>query len=191
MASDSCFTRSFHVWIFIGGHILGIDLSNGRVRCPQPPLHARADHGSVCHLMTCHAFRVKTKVQQRALAGEKYRGVIETLTRLIRGEFIVPPLMTTPLRVFLSIPSTRSPGSVVPRIMLIPVLPSFFFYHQVLTRKIRSHCWQVSVGCIGDLASALFGVSLRMGFCGRSSTLCRTISIDFRSADPPSQRVAP
>jgi len=28
---------------------------------------------------------VKTKVQQRALAGERYRGVIETLTRLIRG----------------------------------------------------------------------------------------------------------
>jgi len=28
---------------------------------------------------------VKTKVQQRALAGERYRGVVETLTRLIRG----------------------------------------------------------------------------------------------------------
>ena len=32
---------------------------------------------------------MKTKVQQRALAGERYRGVIETLTRLIRGESIV------------------------------------------------------------------------------------------------------
>ncbi|KAF5373876.1 hypothetical protein D9758_000633 [Tetrapyrgos nigripes] len=28
---------------------------------------------------------VKTKVQQRALAGDRYRGVLETLTRLIRG----------------------------------------------------------------------------------------------------------
>jgi solute carrier family 25 carnitine/acylcarnitine transporter 20/29 len=28
---------------------------------------------------------VKTKVQQRALAGERYRGVTETLRRLIRG----------------------------------------------------------------------------------------------------------
>jgi len=32
-------------------------------------------------------FRVKTKIQQRALAGEQYRGVAETLHRLIRGKF--------------------------------------------------------------------------------------------------------
>ncbi len=31
-------------------------------------------------------FSVKTKVQQRALAGEQYRGPGETLYRLIRGE---------------------------------------------------------------------------------------------------------
>lgn len=30
-------------------------------------------------------FRVKTKIQQRALAGEKYRSPWETLQRLIRG----------------------------------------------------------------------------------------------------------
>ena len=30
-------------------------------------------------------FRVKTKVQQRSLAGERYRGPLETLHRLIRG----------------------------------------------------------------------------------------------------------
>jgi hypothetical protein len=30
-------------------------------------------------------FRVKTKIQQRALAGEKYRTPWETLQRLIRG----------------------------------------------------------------------------------------------------------
>ena len=33
---------------------------------------------------------MKTKVQQRALAGERYRGVFETLTRLIRGKFMIP-----------------------------------------------------------------------------------------------------
>ena len=38
------------------------------------------------------SFRVKTKVQQRALVGERYRGVFETLTRLIRGKFIIPEL---------------------------------------------------------------------------------------------------
>jgi hypothetical protein len=32
---------------------------------------------------------VKTKVQQRALAGERYRGVGETLHRLIRGKIAV------------------------------------------------------------------------------------------------------
>lgn len=30
-------------------------------------------------------FSVKTKVQQRSLAGERYRGPLETLRRLIRG----------------------------------------------------------------------------------------------------------
>jgi len=33
-------------------------------------------------------YRVKTKVQQRALAGEKYRGPLETLHRLVRGKWI-------------------------------------------------------------------------------------------------------
>lgn len=33
----------------------------------------------------CDVLRVKTKVQQRALAGEQYRGPWETLYRLIRG----------------------------------------------------------------------------------------------------------
>lgn len=33
--------------------------------------------------------------------------------------------------------------------------------------------------------SVLSGASLRMAFCGLFSTLCRIISIDFRSADPP------
>ena len=33
-------------------------------------------------------FRVKTKIQQRALAGEPYRGVAETLHRLIRGKVL-------------------------------------------------------------------------------------------------------
>ena len=37
---------------------------------------------------------MKTKVQQRALAGERYRGVVETLTRLIRGEFKPPTFIT-------------------------------------------------------------------------------------------------
>lgn len=32
---------------------------------------------------------VKTKVQQRALAGEKYRGPLETLHRLVRGKFLL------------------------------------------------------------------------------------------------------
>lgn len=115
MASNSCFARSIRVWIFIRGHILGIDLSNGRVRYPQPPPRPRTDHGDVCHLMTCHAFRVKTKVQQRALAGERYRGVVETLTRLIRGEFIIhPPHRDQKRHTFPSIPSARSPGSVIP-----------------------------------------------------------------------------
>jgi len=31
--------------------------------------------------------RVKTKIQQRALAGEKYRGPLETLHRLVRGKW--------------------------------------------------------------------------------------------------------
>ena len=30
-------------------------------------------------------FSIKTKVQQRSLAGERYRGPLETLHRLIRG----------------------------------------------------------------------------------------------------------
>lgn len=34
---------------------------------------------------------MKTKVQQRALAGERYRGVWETLHRLVRG---TPPVST-------------------------------------------------------------------------------------------------
>ena len=32
-------------------------------------------------------FSVKTKVQQRSLAGERYRGPLETLHRLIRGMY--------------------------------------------------------------------------------------------------------
>lgn len=58
------------------------------------------------------SFRVKTKVQQRALAGERYRGIVETLTRLIRGESSLLSVLG----------------------MLIPVL----FMHQVLTRKTQS-----------------------------------------------------
>lgn len=66
---------------------------------------------------------MKTKVQQRALAGERYRGVIETLTRLIRGEFIVPTFMIrrlhtpTPHPVFaflFTLPSARFPGFATP-----------------------------------------------------------------------------
>lgn len=34
---------------------------------------------------------MKTKVQQRALAGEKYRGPLETLHRLLRGLSLLPP----------------------------------------------------------------------------------------------------
>ena len=45
----------------------------------DPPLNAHS------HPRPC--ISVKTKVQQRALAGEMYRGPGETLHRLIRGEF--------------------------------------------------------------------------------------------------------
>ncbi|KAA1469522.1 mitochondrial carrier [Dentipellis sp. KUC8613] len=41
---------------------------------------------------------VKTKVQQRALAGERYRGPLETLQRLIRGQSPVARLMACPHR---------------------------------------------------------------------------------------------
>lgn len=39
-------------------------------------------------LMGCS---VKTKVQQRALAGERYRGPLETMRRLVRGEAVKLP----------------------------------------------------------------------------------------------------
>ena len=71
-------------------------------------------------------FRVKTKVQQRALAGERYRGVVETLTRLIRGEFVLPTVITikdmmqsAPHPVFAILSSlhpvsrTRCPGLII------------------------------------------------------------------------------
>lgn len=45
---------------------------------------------------------MKTKVQQRALAGEKSRTILETLRRLIRGAFSA---------VFLSRVRTLTPGS--------------------------------------------------------------------------------
>ena len=40
--------------------------------------------GCVIWLISC-TISVKTKVQQRALAGERYRGVVESLHRMIRG----------------------------------------------------------------------------------------------------------
>jgi solute carrier family 25 carnitine/acylcarnitine transporter 20/29 len=58
------------------GHILGTDLSIGRVSVTFliPYIYIFTNLSSV-----------KTKVQQRALAGEKYRTTWETLHRLIRG----------------------------------------------------------------------------------------------------------
>lgn len=38
VASNSLFPRPVCLWIFIGGHILGIDLSDGCVRYPQNPM---------------------------------------------------------------------------------------------------------------------------------------------------------
>jgi len=59
------------------GNLLGPNLPIGRV--------------SIFNLLSSFAitniFSIKTKVQQRALAGEKYRTTWETLHRLIRGKF--------------------------------------------------------------------------------------------------------
>lgn len=125
------------------------------------------------------SLRVKTKVQQRALAGERYRGVIETLTRLIRGEFIVLPfiviLKTSYPPVFHPYPRVSIMGE-----MLNSVLS---FLLQVPTRKTRERCWRVSADCTGGWVSALFGASLRTGYYGRSLTSCRTTSIASRSVD--------
>ena len=75
------------------------------------------------------SYRVKTKVQQRALAGERYRGVIETLTRLIRGEFIIPTFMITIKNI---IPS-QSPSCVY--------APAFLSFHPVfrIRSPVRNH----------------------------------------------------
>jgi hypothetical protein len=59
-------------------------------------------------------FRVKTKVQQRALAGERYRGVVETLTRLIRGKSITPTLITIKVIIYPLPPNPMFPSPPSP-----------------------------------------------------------------------------
>ncbi|KAJ3763837.1 hypothetical protein EV360DRAFT_65896 [Lentinula raphanica] len=60
------------------GNFLGLDISTRRVTVFHW-LGRRTNPSQTC------VFRVKTKVQQRALAGERYRGPFETFYRLIRG----------------------------------------------------------------------------------------------------------
>ncbi|KAJ3766614.1 mitochondrial carrier domain-containing protein [Lentinula raphanica] len=59
-------------------NFLGLDISTRRVTVFHW-LGRRTNPSQTC------VFRVKTKVQQRALAGERYRGPFETFYRLIRG----------------------------------------------------------------------------------------------------------
>lgn len=74
-----CLTNSLFMSI---GNFLGIDLPTWRVGGFCVRFHA------VTHSYTLSS--VKTKVQQRALAGELYRGPWETLYRLVRGMFVMP-----------------------------------------------------------------------------------------------------
>jgi solute carrier family 25 carnitine/acylcarnitine transporter 20/29 len=58
------------------------------------------------------AISVKTKVQQRALAGERYRGPFETLYRLIRGEAILFDFLS-PIQIPVPGPDPKAPKPLV------------------------------------------------------------------------------
>jgi len=60
---------------------MGSHISNGCVSLLSDTAHRNHAQANVGP----HYRSVKTKIQQRALAGERYRGVAETLHRLIRG----------------------------------------------------------------------------------------------------------
>jgi hypothetical protein len=78
MVADTNILDSLRLWFAGRRDFMGIDISPW---CVSP-------HLSLCHKTqnSIHSFiRVKTKVQQRALAGTPPKGVWETLRRLVRG----------------------------------------------------------------------------------------------------------
>jgi hypothetical protein len=69
----------FSIW----RDLLGPHLSYGCVRASLVP---HVDHVPTLTTTRASSISVKTKVQQRAMAGEMYRSPGETFYRLIRGE---------------------------------------------------------------------------------------------------------
>lgn len=79
MAPHTCLAGALRLWFPFGGHFLGPNISS---RCVS------FNH-SYPNVHFSRIYSVKTKVQQRVLAGEQYRGIGETFHRLIRGEFTI------------------------------------------------------------------------------------------------------
>lgn len=80
MVTHAFIHRSVLLWFFLGCYLVGVDLSAGRV---SPKCTFFSGNFAVPHSFP---ISVKTKVQTRALAGERKRGVWETFHRLVRGE---------------------------------------------------------------------------------------------------------
>ena len=80
--SGVCFTIRYMCAILtiLAGYLMGSYLPLGCVS-----FHQQQNNINWAEMIFNLNFSVKTKVQQRSLAGERYRGPLETLHRLIRG----------------------------------------------------------------------------------------------------------